>query len=158
MPGTNRIILGVSLVDSQMKKQEHMENVLREHAALAQMMTISEDFFILYSVDPETDHYIEFAAAPEFEQLGIAKEGTDFFRNSAENTRKLIHPDDLGKFVSGFTKEKVLEAVRTEGKFTLAYRLVLRGEIQPILLKIVSFQAGKAEKLLASVRKCSSLN
>ena len=158
MPGTNRIILGVSLVDSQMKKQEHMENVLREHAALAQMMTISEDFFILYSVDPETDHYIEFAAAPEFEQLGIAKEGTDFFRNSAENTRKLIHPDDLGKFVSGFTKEKVLEAVRAEGKFTLAYRLVLRGEIQPILLKIVPFQSGNGEKLLASVRKCSSLN
>jgi len=153
MQRTNRIILGVSVVDSQMKQQVHMESVMREQAALAQMMAISEDYFILYSVDPNTDHYVEFTATPEFEQLGIAKEGTDFFRNSVENSKKLICPEDLDKFLQAFTKEKVLEAIRSNGKFTLAYRLMLHGEIQPIFLKIVSFHDGKTEKLLASVRK-----
>jgi hypothetical protein len=153
MQGANRIILGISVVDSQMKQQVQMENTLRERAVLAQMMAISGDYLSLYSVDPETDHYIEFTASPEYEQLGIAKEGADFFRNSVENTRKLIHPDDLAKFLSGFTKEKVLEAIQKEGKYTLAYRLLLYGEEQQIFLKIVPFHDGKTEKLLASVRK-----
>ena len=153
MQGTNRIILGISAVDSQMKQQVHMENVMRERAALARMMAVSEDYFTLYSVDPRTDHYVEFTATPEFEQLGIAKEGDDFFRNSVENSKKLLHPEDLGRFLSGFTKEKVLEAIQTDGKYILAYRLLLNGEIQPIVLKIVPFHDGRTEKLLASVRK-----
>ena len=89
MRGTNRIILGISVVDSQMKQQVQMENTIRERAVLAQMMAISGDYLSLYSVDPKTNHYIEFTASPEFEQLGIAKEGADFFRNSEENTRNL---------------------------------------------------------------------
>ena len=130
-----------------------MENTIRERAVLAQMMAISGDYLSLYSVDPKTDHYIEFTASPEFEQLGIAKEGADFFRNSVDNTRKLIHSDDLAKFMSEFTKEKVLETIQKEGKYTLAYRLLLNGEIQPIFLKVVPFHDGKTDKLLASVRK-----
>ena len=153
MQGTNRIILGVSVVDSQMKQQVQMENVLRERAALARMMAISEDYFILYSVDPGTNHYVEFTGTPEFEQLGIAKEGTDFFRNSIENSKKLIHSEDLSRFLSAFTKENILETIRKDGKFTLAYRLMIQGEPQPIFLKIVPFHDGKTEKLLASVRK-----
>jgi hypothetical protein len=153
MRGTNRIILGISVVDSQMKQQVQMENTIRERAVLAQMMAISGDYLSLYSVDPKTNHYIEFTASPEFEQLGIAKEGADFFRNSEENTRNLIHPDDLTKFLSDFSKEKVMEAIQKEEKYTLTYRLLLNGEIQPIFLKIVPFHDGKTEKLLASVRK-----
>ncbi len=153
MQGTNRIILGVSVVDSQMKQQAYMENVMRERAALAQMMAISEDYYILYSVDPETDHYVEFTATPEFEQLGIAKEGEDFFRSSVENSRKLICPEDLDKFLQAFTKDQVMEAIQRAGKYTLAYRLMLHGAEQPIFLKIVPFHDGKTGKLLASVRK-----
>ena len=153
MRGTNRIILGISVVDSQMKQQVQMENAMRERSVLAQMMAISGNYLSLYSVDPKTNHYIEFTASPEFEQLGIAKEGADFFRNSEENTRNLIHPDDLTMFLSDFSKEKVMEAIQKEEKYTLAYRLLLNGEIQPIFLKVVPFHDGKTEKLLASVRK-----
>lgn len=153
MQGTNRIILGVSVVDSQMKQKAQLENTMRERAALAQMMAISEDYMILYSVDPGTDHYIEYTAAPMIEKLGIAKEGTDFFRQSVENSKKLVPPEDLDRFLSDFSREKVLEAIRKEGKYTLAYRLLLQGEIQPILLKIVPFHDGRTEKFLASVRK-----
>ena len=153
MQGTNRIILGVSVVDSQMKQQEHMENVLRERAALARMMAITEDYYILYSVDSETDHYVEYTAAPDIERLGIAKEGADFFRNTVENTRKLICPEDLDFFLQKFTKQNVLEAIRKDGKFIMPYRLMLQGAVQPVFLKIVSFHDGKVDKLLVSVRK-----
>ena len=134
---------------------ERLESVLKEQRTMARMMAVSEDYLSLYAVDPGTTQYVEYTASPEYEKLGIAKEGEDFFLDSVENSKKLIYPEDLEEFLPAFTREKVLEAISKQGKFTLTYRLLIDGKLQPIFLKIISFHDGKTPRLLASVRKWS---
>ena len=153
MQGTNRIILGISIIDSQMKQQRQITSIKRERDALARVMAITEDYLSLYSVDLETGNYVEYTATGEYETLGLEKEGEDFFRDGIENGKKSIYAEDLPRYLEVFTRENVLRAIREEGRFTTHYRLVIEGEPKMVNLEIVPFQEGERKTLLAGVRK-----
>ena len=63
-----------------------------------------------------------------------------------------MHPDDLPRYLEGFTKENVLREVRERGAFTLNYRLVIRDEQVPVALKIVPAPDKDGDFLIAGVR------
>ena len=153
MQGTNRIILGVSLIDAQMRQREQMENVLKERDALARVMAISEDYLSLYSVNAEDGRYIEYTATSEYETLGFEKQGADFFLQGVVDGKKTVYPEDLPGYLRDFTKENVLKQIRDTGRFTIHYRLVIQGEPVQVSLKIAPFHVGGELKLLAGVRK-----
>ena len=153
LQGTNRIILGVSVIDSQMKQQARIEGVLRERDALARIMAVSEDYLSLYSVDPDTGRYVEYTSTADYQSLGFEKEGADFFLQGVIDGKKAVHPDDLPRYLEGFTKEMVLKSIRETGKYLLNYRLIIRDEPVFVSLKISPFQNGKEERLLAGVRR-----
>ncbi|MBR0268382.1 MAG: GGDEF and EAL domain-containing protein [Clostridia bacterium] len=153
MQGTNRIILGVSIIDSQMKQQRQIASIRRERDTLAKVMAITEDYLSLYSVDPETGHFIEYSATSEYETLHLAKEGDDFFRQGAESGKKTLYPEDVPKFLTEFTKENVLKVIEKEGRFVTHYRLMLEGVPQMVSLKIAPYNDGVQKTLLAGVRK-----
>ncbi len=153
MQGTNRIILGISIIDAQMKQQRQIASIQREKDTLAKVMAITEDYLSLYSVDPETDHFIEYSSTGEYEKLGIAKEGEDFFRTGAENGRRVVCPEDLPHFLKEFTKENILKVLKEESRFITHYRLMFEGVPQMVSLKIAPFHDGEKDILLAGVRK-----
>ena len=153
MQGTNRIILGISIIDAQMKQQRQIASIQREKDTLAKVMAITEDYLSLYSVDPETDHFIEYSSTGEYEKLGIVKEGEDFFRTGAENGRRVVCPEDLPHFLKEFTKENILKVLKEEGRFITHYRLMFEGVPQMVSLKIAPFHDGEKDILLAGVRK-----
>ena len=77
-PGKNKIILGVSIIDSQMKQKERRDELQRERAALVRAMALSDGYLSLYTVDPVTDYYIEFTSSDDFATLKTPKKETDF--------------------------------------------------------------------------------
>jgi hypothetical protein len=153
MQGTNRIILGVSIIDSQMKQQRQIASIRRERDTLAKVMAITEDYLSLYSVDPETGHFIEYSATSEYETLHLVKEGEDFFRQGAESGKKTLYPEDVPQFLTDFTKENILRVIEKEGRFVTHYRLMLEGVPQMVSLKIAPYNDGAQKTLLAGVRK-----
>ena len=153
LQGTNRVVLGFSMIDAQIRQREQMEGILNERDALARMMAISEDYMSLYSVDAETGRYIEYTASTDYETLGFAKEGEDFFLQGAADGKKVVHPEDLQYYLSEFTKENVLKEISETGKYMIHYRLVIRGEPVRVSLKIVPLQEDREKKLLAGVRR-----
>lgn len=151
--GTNRIILGISMIDEQVRQREQIAGIERERDALARVMAISEDYLSLYSVDADTGRYVEYTASPEYETLGFAKQGGDFFLRGAEDGKRTVHPDDLQQYLTEFTKENILRQIREEGKYTIHYRLMIREEPVYVSLKIVPLQEKGEKKLLAGVRR-----
>ncbi len=85
---------------------------------------LAADYFSIYYVDIETDHFVEFCARDEYNVLGIEKEGEDFFTLSRKNCLRVVHPDDHKKVLSAFTKENLLKEMQETGTFTLNYRLM----------------------------------
>jgi len=139
--------------EARTKQQAQIEETQRERDALARIMALNEDYICLYSVDPETGRYIEYTASPEYKALGFAKEGGDFFWRGIEDGKTAVYAEDLPGYLEAFTRDNVLTAIRETGKFSMNYRLVVGGMPTFVSLKMISFDDGKKERLLAGVRR-----
>ncbi len=152
MPGGNRIIMGISIIDAQMRQREQMQQFQQERDTLARVMALSEDYLSLYSVDPETGAYVEYSASDDYASLGFGKAGEDFFTQGIADARRTVYPADLNRFLERFNRENVLREIRENGVFKLQYRLVIHGQPRPVTLKIARFQDGGETKLVAGLR------
>ena len=126
-PNSDAIIIGVNNVDAQMKQREALERMRDEQITYARITALSGSYICIYTVDPRTGRYSEYSATPDYETLGISKAGEDFFAESRERGAAAVCPDDRPMFLEAFTREKVLDAIREGGIYTLQYRLMIEG-------------------------------
>ena len=67
------------------------EEVLKvSQSSVAQ--ALAGDYFSIYVVDPQNDHFVEYSANAQYEELGLEKEGYDFFNVSRRNMDRIIYP------------------------------------------------------------------
>lgn len=125
IPGDDRhIIIGISNVDSQVKDRMAAERAEEERRSYMCLSALSDNLIVLYFVDWESGEYTEFSSSKGYEGLGIAKQGSDFFQTTYENSRRMVHPDDQKLFYAQVTKENILATIERGEVFTLDYRLV----------------------------------
>ena len=117
--GDKHIVVGVSNVNAEMRRQQETLTYSRIARALA------ADYFSIYYVDTETDRFVEYSASDDYWSFGIKTEGEDFFNLSRSNIQRIGYPEDVDDFLASFTKENILKAKETSGVFTLTYRLLL---------------------------------
>ena len=153
MPGGNHIIMGVSIIDAQVKQKELLEETKMERDALARIMTLDEGYLSLYSIDPETGHYVEYGSSPVYEGLGFDKSGSDFFQRGIEDGKNVVYEDDLPEYLRRFSKENVMKTVRDNKMFRIYYRLKINDKLLPVCLKIALVRDYNGEKLIAGVRE-----
>ena len=151
-PNGNRIILGISIIDSQMKQQAQIEKMQREETAYTRIMALTGDYLSLYTVDRETGNYLEYSATNEYESLGFAKTGDDFFLQGMLDGKRTVYEEDLPGYLQSFTRENVLAEIDKKGAYQFCYRLVIGGKPKRVVLKIVSVRERDGNKLIASVR------
>ena len=149
------IIIGVRNIDSFMKQQIQLERSRRNESVFTRIMALSGDYICIYSIDPETDHYVEYSAADSFKGLGISKEGDGFFASALSYCNTFIHPDDRKMFAEAFSKEKVFKSIAETGLFVLNYRFLISGSFIPVTLKAAIVLEDDGERLLVGVSKAS---
>lgn len=114
------IIIGVSNVDTQVKDRLAAERAEEERKTYMRLSALNGNLIVLYYVDPETEDYTEFSASRGYEDYGIAKQGTDFFRSVSTNSLRMVHPDDHPLVLSQITRENVLSTIERDGMFALS--------------------------------------
>ncbi len=124
----HHIVIGISNVDAQMRYQEAAERAQEEQATFARVAALAGDFIVIYTVNPETEHYNQYSATREYETLGIPAEGEEFFATSRREAMQRIHPEDLDRFDSLFVKDNVLREIEQSGVFAVTYRMIINGE------------------------------
>ena len=105
---------------------------------LAMLMSLSDNFISTYIVDLKTENYIEYKATSEYEKLGLAKRGEDFFSHTHKDAEGVLFSDDLEAFKTAFTKENVLRHIAQKGVFVVHYRMNIGGEIKGSLTPSLS--------------------
>ena len=68
----NHIMIGVNNVEAQMRHQEAYERVKEERTTYARISALTGDYLYIYTVDPETDSYMEYSAAKDGDGFGLA--------------------------------------------------------------------------------------
>ena len=119
------IIIGISNVDSQMKDRIAARAAEEEKKTYQRINALAGNLIVLYFVDPGSGEYTEFSSSRGYEELGIAKQGADFFQESYENSFRAIHPEDQGLFHAQVTRENILSTIERNGIFVLDYRLLV---------------------------------
>ncbi len=152
MPGGNRIIIGISIIDSQMKLKEIEEHARQERISFGRIAALSGNYIVIYSIDPDTGHYTEYSASKDYyENYGLAKEGDDFFAQIGKNSPDVVNPEDLEAYMKAVTKENILREIRRQGLFVLNYRLILNGVSTPVSLRAALVMEPDGDKLIVGV-------
>ncbi len=149
--GDDHIVIGVSNVDAQMKEREALKRIRDEQMTYSRLTALGGDYICIYTVDPETEDYVEYAVKEEYEGLGLAKQGKQFFHSAAENIRDTVFPEDQEMLYSLFTRENVMREIRENGLFALRYRLMIRGKPVYVALRAVIVQEKEEPKMLVGI-------
>ena len=145
------IIIGVNNVDAQMKYQEEAERIREERITYARMTALAGNYIGIYTVDPVTDYYVEYSATRDYEGLGLTKEGSDFFGVSRAESSRAIYAEDLDRFLSMFTKEKMMKEIAQHGIYELTYRLMIEGAPTYVSLKAALVEEKEGSRLIVGV-------
>ena len=152
-PEGNKIIMGISVIDAQMKQKEQYEEMQKEREMLVRVMALSDGYLCLITVDPQTGRYVLHSSSEDFESLGASKTGEDLFKQALIDAEKHCYIEDRQRFQEQFTRENVFREIRQRGRFSINYRLVVKGVPRPVTLKAALFREGDEEKLVVGVRE-----
>ncbi len=145
------LIIGVNNVDVQKKTQESYERLKEERITYSRITALAGNYICIYTIDPKTDHYVEYSATDHYEALGLAKSGDNFFRQSLIDSTDNIYFDDLDRFNSTFTKDNVLREIKQNGVFVLDYRLLINGIPSYVSLKAALVEEKDGPQLIVGI-------
>ncbi len=131
----SHIMVGVNNVDSQMREKETLSRIQTERIVYSRINALEQRVMCIYTIDPDTGHYIESRASSDYVGLGIPTEGDDFFAQSQKESERYIYPEDLSKFRMLLTRENFMAKLETDGFFSFNYRMLLEGEPRYMNLK-----------------------
>ena len=97
---------------------------------------LAADYFCIYYVNTDNDHFIEYSSSPEYKRLGLPYKSDDFVLFSRENFEHVIHPDDRERFLAEFTKKNVMSSLDDHHTFTLTFRMMFDSVPTYVHLKV----------------------
>ena len=97
---------------------------------------LAADYYNIYYVDLDTDRFIEYISPVGREELALERHGEHFFDQVKRDTMTRIYEEDRETFLSGFTKQKVLEELNRQGVYTATYRIPDTGSPTYVNMKI----------------------
>lgn len=139
-------IIGVQDVDDRKRKELEHEAESRTYTEIVK--SLASQYEAIYHVDLTTGHYMEYSSSSRF---GFFRPGEDFFEVSADNIRKVIHPEDRDRVLHEIERDVLLSNIRTSGSFTIVYRQIFDGV--PQYMELLAFrQEDNEDRLVVGVR------
>jgi diguanylate cyclase (GGDEF)-like protein len=139
------------LENEEMKRHRLEEQVHEEQVAYRRINALAGDFLSVYVVDPVTERYREFSSKEEFKGLNLAEEGTDFFETTIRLGRNVVCPEDMDRFLSGFSRDIVMAETANGGVYSLNYRIMLGGRENYIQLKAAMVDEEDGSNLIVGI-------
>ena len=129
------------------------KGIEEERTAYSRVMALAGNFICIYSIDPETLHYVKYQGNSDFDTLNLSEQGEDFFSDCYRESADVIYPEDLDFFRASLNRDKVFREIEKSGEFTMIYRLMLNGRPEYMNLKaVINDEDGKKTLVLGVSR------
>ena len=139
-----RLIVGLNDVDAQAKQEEAEKEIERQKEIYNQITSsLTEQYDTLYYIDIATNTYREISATDEYKKLNVPATGNDFFADSRRSIRKYVHPEDQEKAMRIHYKDVMLNNLKNRSSFSMAWRLVVNGQVKNIRHTEIMAKDGK---------------
>jgi len=128
-----RLIVGLNDIDAQYRQREIDQEIARQKEIYDQITaSLAEQYDTLYYIDIASGTYSEISSTNDYKKLNVPATGNDFFAESRRSIRKYVHPEDQEKILALHYKDAMLKNLKNRGTFSIAYRLVVNGEVRHI--------------------------
>ena len=147
------IIIGISNIDTQMKEKKQLDQAKQDKVFFSRLMALSGDYICIYIINLNNNSYIEYSSTAEYQELGIQKEGRDFFADTQVNADKAVAKEDREYFKKVHTKENILKVIKKDGVFKSRHQLIVNGQPLLVSLRCVLIKENGEDKLIMGTRK-----
>ena len=130
--GVNPVSGSIAVAVAVLTITKQMEDVSYADIARA----LAADYHHIFVVDQSTDRFIEYKSQVGENLLAEERHGTDFYEYTRRSAAKYIHPDDLKKIRSWFSKDKILRDLDEQGALTATLRSIDSGTWMYVSMKI----------------------
>ena len=139
-----RMIVGLNDIDAQYRQQEADREIARQREIYNQITSsLAEQYDTLYYVDIADNTYHEISSTDEYKKLNVPATGSDFFVESRRSIAKYVHPEDQEKALRIHYKDVMLDNLKNRNSFSIAYRLVVNGQVRHIRHTEIMARDGK---------------
>ena len=139
-----RLVIGLNDVDAQVRQKEIDREIARQKEIYNQITaSLAEQYDTLYYVDIETNTYSEISSTDEYKKLNVPATGNDFFAESRRSIRRYVHPEDQERALSIHYKDVMLNNLKNRNAFSMAWRLVVNGQVNNIRHTEIMARDGK---------------
>lgn len=153
----HHIIVGVTNVNQQITEEERLEASKQDAVTYAGIAkALSKDYYSIYIVDKDNDHFYEYDSEKSYKRLGIDISGENFFQLSRQNAAMTIYPEDRVRFLNHFTKENILKAIEERGIFTMTYRLLIDNVPTFVSMKISPLGGQESSQLVVGINNINN--
>ena len=101
-------------------------------------VAFAKNYESVYIINVLNDSYVEYITEDESNSLITRSSGDNFYADTIKNCRAMVYPDDQEVFLKYFTKENVMNVLKTGKSFTLNYRLLVNGKYFYYHLRTIS--------------------
>lgn len=88
---------------------------------------LSADYFNMFYVNLETEEFIEYDSQVGHSDMIIQRHSDDFFNKARSDALRRVYPEDRLSFVNSLTKENIIKDIKSQGAFSMTYRLMTNG-------------------------------
>ena len=131
----NHIIVGLCNVDDQIRGRQALEKAREEKLIYSRIGALAGEYIYLYTVDPETFHYVKYNPTGIVSDLGIPDNGDDFFSDVIKKIPQGIYSEDVDSVLTVFTKENIFNQIHNTGIFEHHHRLNINGKPLYVVMK-----------------------
>ena len=132
----HHFMIGVHNVDAEKSQEQRFANAEEASATYARIaQALTQDFFTVYYVNVENNHYVEYSMEGRSHQLQIERTGTQFFKDCRKQISDRVVPEDRHRMVSALDKDTLLHDVDANGTISITYQVRGYGKLIHVALK-----------------------
>ncbi|MBQ9663045.1 MAG: GGDEF domain-containing protein [Oscillospiraceae bacterium] len=132
------LIMTVMNIDSEIQRENAIKRMVAENAVFSQIAeSLANQYDTIYYVDMLTDHYTEFSSTDVYKSLQVRPSGEDFFRESIDNIKRVIYPEDRDEVLRLLHKPTMMQMLQGKHMITHTYRLLVGDGIMYARMSVI---------------------
>lgn len=130
LEGCHQDVTEMIHIQKQAERQAKELEEIKESSATYESISkaLCRDFYAVYYVNFEDNHYIEYNSEKGRKTLGVSAEGIDFFADMRRNAEKQVNKGDRKRFLDFLNKKHLLDETVNTKVISISYRLTIDRE------------------------------
>ena len=143
------LIVCVENIDDEVKANLELEENKQKGLTYTQIAeSLASHYDLIYYVDVQNEHYLEFATHKLYGELEIQEEGENFFDAADRNADRVIYPADRERLKMFLNKDNLISQLESNRQLIQDYRMVVGNGDPQFTRMTVSWSSDKTHFII----------